>query len=135
MSPSWKMRLYYKKYSKYNLTKGINKKKISINKQQVIEKIPVIDDWLDESFIHKHNLMNWNESKKLNNSKDSKDNSSKSFRRIVFDELCANFLTLSENRRRIRKRKTPKNFDKEYSERVIKKLPYELTNSQKKVLT
>ena len=125
-----------KNIPKYNLTKGINEKKYRSISEQVIEKIPVIDDWLDESFIHKHNLMNWNESIiKLHNSKDSKDNSSKSFRRIVFDELCANFLTLSENRRRIRKRKTPKNFDKEYSERVIKKLPFELTNSQKKVLT
>ena len=40
---------------------------------------------------------------------------SKSFRRIVFDELCANFLTLSENRKRIKKKKSPKNFNKDFS--------------------
>ncbi len=34
-----------------------------------------------------------------------KNNKSKSFRRIVFDEICANFLTLSENRKRIKKKK------------------------------
>ena len=37
---------------------------------------------------------------------------SNSFRRLVFDELCANFLTLSENRKRIKKTKLPKNFSK-----------------------
>ena len=39
---------------------------------------------------------------------------SKSFRRLVFDELCANFLTLSENRNRIKKKKIPKKFNNKY---------------------
>ena len=29
---------------------------------------------------------------------------------LVFDEICANFLTLSENRKRIKKKKKIKNF-------------------------
>ena len=29
---------------------------------------------------------------------------------LVFDELCANFFTLSENRKRIKKEKLQKNF-------------------------
>ena len=83
----------------------------------------------------KYNLNDWNESIiNLHNSEKSRDNSSKSFRRIVFDELCANFLTLSENRKRVRKRKVPKKFSDAVSKTVIKKLPFELTNSQKKVL-
>ena len=85
-----------------------------MNKLLII--LPKIDDWLDEDFIKKNNLINWNESiKKLHNSKDAKNNNSKSFRRLVFDELCANFLTLSENRKRIKKRKNQKNFDNKYS--------------------
>ena len=56
--------------------------------------------------LKKNNLINWNEGiKKLHKSKDAKNNKSKSFRRLVFDELCANFLTLSENRKRIKKKK------------------------------
>ena len=79
-------------------------KKISTISEQIIENIPLIDDWLNEDFIKTNNLTSWNESiTKLHNSKDSKDNNSKSFR-IVFDELCANFLSLSENRKRIRKK-------------------------------
>ncbi len=125
-----------KNIPKYSLTKGINEKKYRSISDQIIKNIPKIDDWLTKDFIDANKLMDWNESvERLHNSKDSKDNNSKSFRRIVFDELCANFLTLSENRRRVRKKKNPKKFDKKYSEKIIKELPFELTNSQKKVLT
>ena len=80
--------------------------------------------------------MGWNESiTKLHNSKDSQDNNSSSFRRIVFDEICANLLTLSENRKRIKRAKKIKKFNENLSNQVIKKLPYNLTNSQRKVLS
>ncbi len=124
-----------KNIPKYNLTKGINEKKYRFISEQVINNLPIIDDWLDEDFIKKNNLINWNECvKKLHNSKDSKNNESKSFRRLVFDELFANFLSLSENRKRIKKNKLPKKFDDRYSKFIIKKLPFELTVSQKQVL-
>ena len=125
-----------KNIPKYTLTKGINEKKYRSISEQVIKNIPVIDDWLSKSFIQSNNLLDWNESIiKLHSTKDSKDSNSKSFRRIVFDELCANFITLSENRKRIRRKKTPKKIDKIYSQKIINKLPFELTNSQKKVLS
>ena len=88
---------------KYNLTKGINEKKYRIISEQVIKNIPKIDDWLDEKFIKKNKLANWNESiNKLHNSKDSTNHKSTSFRRLVFDEICANFFALLENRKRIK---------------------------------
>ena len=125
-----------KNIPKYTLTKGINEKKYRSISEQVIKNIPVVDDWLSKSFIQSNNLLDWNESIiKLHSTKDSKDSNSKSFRRIVFDELCANFITLSENRKRIRRKKTPKKIDKIYSQKIINKLPFELTNSQKKVLS
>ena len=124
-----------KNIPKYNLTKGINEKKYRAISEQVIKNLPIIDDWLGKNFIESNNLMGWNDCiTKLHNSKDSKDNNSNSFRRIVFDELCANFLTLSKNRKRIRKKKLPKKFDKKYSESIIEKLPFKLTDSQKNVL-
>ena len=92
-----------KNIPKYNLTKGINEKKYRSIVDQVINKLPEITDWLDNDFISKNKLLNWNETiKKLHNSKDSKNDNSKSYRRLVFDELCANFLSLSENRKRIK---------------------------------
>ena len=100
-----------KNIPKYNLTKGINEKKYRSISEQVINNLPIIDDWLDKDFLIKNKLNNWNEAiNRLHNSKDAKNNQSKSLRRLVFDELCANFLTLSENRKRIKRDKHPKNF-------------------------
>ena len=125
-----------KNIPKYSLTKGINEKKYRTISEKVINNIPKINDWLSKEFINEHNLISWNESiKNLHNSKDSKNITSKSYRRIVFDELCANFLTLSKNRKRIKKKKIPKKFDQNFTEIIEKKLPFKLTNSQKQVLS
>ena len=124
-----------KNIPKYNLTKGINEKKYRSISEQVINNIPKINDWLNNDFIKKNNLIGWNESiERLHKSKESKDNQSKSFRRLVFDELCANFLSLSENRKRIKINKLPKKFDDKYEKIIINSLPFELTASQKNVL-
>ncbi len=124
-----------KNIPKYNLTKGINEKKYRKISEQVINNLPKIDDWLDENFIKDNKLINWNESiENLHFAKNCKNNQSKSFRRIVFDELCANFLTLSENRKRIKINKSPKLFDNKNSELIKKKLPFRLTDDQEKVL-
>ena len=124
-----------KNIPRYNLTKGINEKKYRNISEQVINKLPKIEDWLNEDFIKKNELINWNEGiKKLHKSLENKNNQSRSFRRLVFDELCANFLTLSENRKRIKKSKSPKKFDTNNCELIIKDLPFKLTNDQIKVL-
>ena len=96
-----------KNIPKYSLTKGINEKKYRSISEQVINNIPIIDDWLSKEFIKKNNLIGWNESiKNLHSTNDSKNINSKSFE-IVFDELCANFST-SENRKRIKRKKSKK---------------------------
>ena len=124
-----------KNIPKYSLTKGLNEKKYRSISEKIIKNLPIIDDWLSEDFISKHKLVNWNVAvRRLHSSTDSKDFSSPSFRRMVFDEICANFLTLSENRKRIKRGKKVKKFNKKLSDKIIKKLPYKLTYSQQKVL-
>ena len=124
-----------KNIPKYNLTKGINEKKYRSISEQVINNLPRIDDWIDINFIKKNKMIGWNEGiKKLHSSNEAKNLQSESFRRLVFDELCANFLTLSENRKRLKKAKTPKIFSNQLSNQIIKKLPFKLTKSQIKVL-
>ena len=53
---------------------------------------------------------------------------------MVFDEICANFLTLSKNRQRIKKDKKKKFFSEIYSKKILNSLTFNLTNSQKHVL-
>ena len=111
------------------------KKKYRFISEQVTNNLPKIDDWLSDEFLKKNSLMTWNEAiQKLHHSEDSKKNQSKSFRRLVFDEIFANFLTLSENRQRIKRRKQRKFFSKNLSNNIINKLPFRLTNSQMEVL-
>ncbi len=125
-----------KKIPKYNLTKGINEKKYRFISEQVIQNIPPINDWLSKEFIRENNMCDWNDSiKDLHKSKNNKDHSSKSFRRLVFDELCANFFTLSENRKRIKKNKVKKNIFIKNSQKIIENLPFNLTDSQIRVLS
>ena len=120
-----------KNIPKYNLTKGINEKKYRLISEQVIDNLPIIDDWIDKNFIENNNLTNWNNCiKSLHISADAKNVNSKSFRRIVFDELCANFLVLSKNRKKIKKNKIPKIFDSKFSQFLMDKLPFKLTRSQ-----
>ena len=135
-NPDYVTTLEKKKYvvknvPKYNLTKGINEKKYRKITEQVTLNLPIINDWLDDSFLKKNNLLNWNDSiKKLHNSQDSKNFKSKSFRRIVFDEICANFLTLSKNRKRIKKQKEIKTFSENTSKKILNNLPFKLTLGQ-----
>ncbi len=124
-----------KNIPKYSLTRGINEKKYRSISEQVIKNLPNVDEWLDELFIKKNNLLKWNESiKKLHETDDVKNIKSKSYRRLVFDEICANFLALSENRKRIKKEKTPKIFKNTISGKILRELPFNLTKSQEIVL-
>ena len=124
-----------KRIQKYNLTKGINEKRYRLISEQVINNVPEINDWLNTEFIKKNRLLSWNDSiNRLHNSKDSKNNQSNSFRRLVFDELCANFFTLLKNRKRIKKNKISKKFLEIYSNSIKKKLSFVLTKSQENVL-
>ena len=110
-----------KNIPKYNLTKGINEKKYRLISEQVIENLPIIDDWVDKNFIENNNLTDWNNCiKSLHISADAKNVNSKSYRRLVFDELCANFLILSKNRKKIKKNKMPKIFDSKFSQFIMK---------------
>ena len=125
-----------KNIPKYSLTKGINEKKYRSISEQVIKNLPLINEWLDVFFIKKNKLLNWNESiKKLHASDDAKNIRSRSYRRLAFDEICANLLSLSENRKRIKKEKIPKIFTDTFSSKILRELPFKLTNSQENVLS
>ena len=124
-----------KNIPKYKLTKGINEKKYRSIIDQVTQNLPIVEDWLNDDFIKENNLLNWNETiKKLHFTEESKNHKSKSFRRLVFDEICANFIVLSENRKRIKKFKKEKIFKELISNNIIKTLPFKLTNSQYETL-
>ena len=120
---------------KYSLTKGINEKKYRIISDQVINNLPEVEDWHEKIFLRRNNFLNWKENIiALHKTKDSQNNLSSAFKRLVFDEICANLLVLSENRKKIKKKKQSKIFQSIISKKILNNLPFELTNSQKHVL-
>ena len=81
-----------KNIPKYNLTKGINEKKYRSISDQVINNIPIIEDWLTNDFIQKNNLLGWNESiNNLHTTQDGKNIQSKSFRRLALTKFVQIF--------------------------------------------
>ncbi len=120
---------------KYTLTKGINEKKYRALSDEVINNLPNIDDWHDESFLKKNNFIKWRENiVTLHKTKEGQNPKSKAYKRLVFDEICANLLVLSKNRKKIKKKKRKKVFRFYYEKKIINNLPFKLTNSQKSVL-
>ena len=120
---------------KYSLTKGINEKKYRLISEQVINNLPDVEEWHDNDFLKKNNFLNWKENIiTLHKTKDSQDNLSKTYKRLVFDEICANFLVLSKNRKKIKKKKKNKSFKSIISNEILENLSFELTKSQKNVL-
>jgi ATP-dependent DNA helicase RecG len=124
-----------KNIPKYKLTQGINEKKYRYINEQVIKNLPIINDWLSKNFLEVNNMCSWHKAIiNLHSTEEGKDNSSKSYRRIVFDEILANLLTLSQNRKRVKKKKKIKNFSEEFSKKIITNLPFKLTSGQHQVI-
>jgi ATP-dependent DNA helicase RecG len=120
---------------KYSLTKGINEKKYRLISDQVINNLPDIKEWYESHFLKKNNFLNWKENIiALHKSKDAQNNLSKTYKRLAFDEIFANFLVLSENRKKIKKKKKNKFFKSIMFNEILKDLPFKLTKSQKDVL-
>ena len=121
---------------KYSLTEGLTEKTYRKIIEKVIKQIPDVEEWHKESFIKKMGFLSWGDSiKNLHIPNSKKDLSSKSLRRVAYDEIFANLLFLSNNRNKIKKvKKEEKKFTQNYSFQIIKSLPYELTNGQKKII-
>ncbi len=120
---------------KYSLTKGINEKKYRIISEQVINNLPDIEEWHESHFLQKNNFLNWKENiLALHKTKDSQNNLSNTYKRLVFDEILANLIVLSNNRKKLKRNKKNKSFKSLASNKILKNLPFVLTESQKKVL-
>ena len=121
---------------KYSLTEGLSEKIYSKIIEKVFSKIPEIDEWHNKNFVKKMNFLSWKDSiQQLHTSKIEKDLSSNYLMRLAYDEIFANLLFNSYNRNKIKKvKKNKKVFSEKHSDRLIKTLPYDLTNGQKRIV-
>ena len=121
---------------KYSLTEGISEKVYRKIIQTILEEIPSIDEWHDKKLLEKMNFLSWKESlDNLHNPNNELNINSNNYRRLVYDEIFANFLFLSKNRNKIKKiKKNTKSFSLDNSKKIINSLPFKLTDGQKRII-
>ena len=120
----------------YSLTEGLTITKYNKIIEDVFKAIPTLKEWHNEKLLKKFNNARWNESiKKIHSYDYEKLKNSHYLRRLIFDEIFANFLISSQIRLKIKKiKKKRKLFNKNIKFKYFQKLNFELTNDQKNAI-
>ena len=128
--------LIEKIHNKYSLTEGITEKSYNKIINQILKKLPLLDEWHDDTILKKFNNENWNESIiKLHDPNNIANYKANFYRRLAYDEILSSFLVNSEIRKKIKKiKKDSKIFSEDSHRNIIDKLNFKLTNDQKKSL-
>ena len=124
------------KHNSYSLTDGISEKVYNKIISQIINNLPIIDEWHSENVLKKFNNISWNDSiKKLHNPDNIGKFKEKFYQRLAFDEIFSTFLVNSEIRKKIKKiKKTKKKINTKKQNEIISKLSFKLTSDQKNTL-
>tara|TARA_B100000700_G_scaffold324862_1_gene432101 strand:- start:1561 stop:3615 length:2055 start_codon:yes stop_codon:yes gene_type:complete len=123
-------------FPKYSLTEGLREKNYRKIILEVLNKIDEDYEWHNEAFLKKNNF---NKLKKtflnLHNPLKKIDIFSEDFRRLAYDEIFANLLTLFSARKSIKiKKKKNKVYSNKFAQIILKNFSYNLTKNQIKVL-
>ena len=118
----------------YSLTAGLNMKTFIKLSNQVLDSIPNLKEWIEETILLKYNFISWKEAiEKLHNPEIEDTYSEKNIfrRRLAFDELLAHQLAICIIRTIDNKKVSVvfKNNNKLKND-LIKNLEFKLTNSQ-----
>ena len=128
--------LIKKKHNTYELTDGITEKIYNKIIMQVIDKLPILDEWHSKELLNQFKGISWNASIKELHKPENEGNYKKNFyQRLAYDEIFSTFLVNSEIRKKIKKIKKKNkilNIDKQ--KLLINTLDYTLTKDQLKSL-
>ena len=123
--------------AKYPSIAGISPKTLQKIYQEEIDTLKQLREWHRVDFLKEMNWPTWYEAiYNLHNPKNIQDVDKQSnyYRRLAFDEIFSNLLIFSEIKKRIQKlNKDSKNINYQFLSKIYQNIPFELTNSQKKV--
>ena len=124
-------------HNKYSLTEGITEKSYNKILNQILKKIPNLQEWINPKILKKFDNLSWKDSIiKLHEPKNIGKFNENFYRRLVFDEILATFLVFSEVRKSIKKiKKKNKKINNEKHSDLTKILGFDLTNDQRQVLS
>ncbi len=120
---------------KYSLTEGLNEKKYNKIISEVLNKIPDLNEWLNENISNKFESIKWKDA--IIQLHDPKNLNKKGsfYKRLVFDEILSSFLINSKIRKSVKKiKKTKKKFSLNNVKHITNKIDFELTKDQLKAI-
>jgi ATP-dependent DNA helicase RecG len=128
--------LIKQKHNTYSLTDGISEKIYNKIINQIIEKLPILNEWHSKNLLNKFNDISWNEAiKELHKPENVGGYKKKFYQRLAFDEIFSTFLVNSEIRKKIKKiKKTNKVLNINKQNEIIDQLDFSLTKDQVKTL-
>jgi len=120
----------------YSLTDGLTISKYNKLINTVIKNMPLLKEWHSKSILKQFNNVSWNASIiQIHNDDFENLKKSSHLRRLIFDEIIANFLISSQIRKKIKKiKKKEKKFLSTDKDKYLKKLNFKLTNDQMKAI-
>ena len=128
--------LIKQKHNSYSLSDGISEKVYNKIINQIIEKLPILDEWHSKHILAKFDNISWNESiKNLHKPENIGKFKNNFYQRLAYDEIFSTFLVHSEIRKKIkRNKKKNKILDLAKQKKIINKLSFILTKDQLKSL-
>ena len=128
--------LIKQKHNTYSLTEGISEKIYNKIIKQIINNLPILDEWHSKEILKRFDNINWNDSiKELHKPENIGSYKKNFYQRLAYDEIFSTFLVNSEIRRKIKKiKKQAKYIDKKKQFEIINNLDFSLTNDQTKTL-
>jgi len=129
-------KLIKQKHNKYSLTEGISEKVYNKLINQIISKLPILDEWHSKEIVNKFKNISWNDAiKELHKPENIGKYKENFYQRLAYDEIFSTFLVNSEIRKKIKKsKKVKKVFDIQKQNKIINRLKFSLTNDQIKSL-
>ena len=118
--------------NKYSLTEGLTLNKYNKIINSIFQNLPDLDEWLPKEISNLFDNVSWKDCViKIHKEEITKVKDTKYFRRLVFDEIFANFLLSSDIRSKIKKiKKKNKILDSKYQNKIINNLKFKLTDDQ-----
>ena len=121
---------------RYSLTEGITEKIYRNIIDQVLKKLPTLEEWHNSNILKIFDNKSWKDSiLYLHNSKNKIDLQSNYFRRLAYDEILSSLIVLSQIRKKIKKiKKKPKSFEGKFYKKIIKNFNFQLTKNQNDII-
>ena len=134
--PSEKENFVKKIIPRYPLTEGITEKIYRNIIDQVLKKLPTLDEWHNSNILKIFDNKSWKDSiLYLHGPKNKLNLQSNYFRRLVYDEILSSLIVLSQIRKKIKKiKKKAKDFEGKLHKKIIENFNFQLTKNQNDII-